>query len=198
MSSKKSVSLILSIAVLSLFLSAEAFAQTTPQIILTPNSKPVSKGEDLAVKVELETGKGNGTNSYMAILSYPQDKLEFVSINTDGSPFAMSLVSKGGDGKVSMIRGSTKTVEGKLLAGTVNFKAKSQADASDVKVTNESAIIRSSDNSNILPGSTVQNSKPSSSEGLPGSTIQEGAGSTSNWINAIFNSIKNFFSSLFK
>lgn len=202
MVSKRSVPLILAIATLTLVFSAQAYAQTTPEILLTPDLKTVDAGKKLAVKVEVVTGEGNGVNSYIASLSYPEDRLTFDSINTDGSPFSMALEAKGGDGKVKIIRGSTKTVEGKLFAATVNFTAKTNTGGGVVSVEKDSAIIRSSDNSNILPGSTVQNTGNSgggANSNMMGGGQMAGEGMDySNWFSGFFNFFKNIFSSWFK
>lgn len=197
MASKRSLSLIVSVAALAfLFTTTEAFAQATPGIILTPDKTSVKAGENLTVKMEIETGPGNATNSFQASLNYPKEKLQFESVKTEGSPFSMELEAKGGDGKVRVIRGSFKKLEGKLFAATVNFKALQNTDAGAVSVNNnDSAIVRSSDNKNILPGSTLQNQ--SSGSQTPSGTATS-APAKSDWVNSIFGRIKAFFSSFFK
>ena len=181
-------------SILLFFLSTtKASAQ---EITLEPNKESLASGDELVLTVNLDTGTGNETNSYIASLDYPEDKLEFVSIDTSKSPFNMALESKGGEGKVTIMRGTTEAKTGKVLVGTVNFKAKASTPASVVTVNDDSAIIRSSDNTNILPGSTVQNSAPSgkSMEGSGADSAQE----KSSGIMGIWEWIKNFFSSLFK
>ncbi len=193
MAKRRSLALLVSVTAFTLFLSAEAFAQSSPQILLEPNKKTVSAGEILSITVSLDTGAGNASNSYIASLEYPKDKLTYESIDADKSPFTMALEAEGGDGKVSIIRGSTKALEGKLIAGTVNFKAKVETGAEVVTVSKDSAIIRSSDNTNILPGSTVQKSNDPANEVSPQVVKSQQSGG----IMGIFEWIKNFFSSLF-
>ena len=197
MTHKKSLSLLTSVTAFTLVFASQAHAQS---IDLDPNKPSIAAGETLTITVSVDTGTGNGSNSYIAALDYPEDKLSFDSINTDNSPFNMALESEGGDGKVSIIRGSTKTLEGKNFAATVNFKAKSQVAASEVKVNNDSAIIRSSDNTNILPGSTVQKAEdaqmPAGDHGMTNNETTEA--DKSGGLSGFFTWIKNIFSSFFK
>lgn len=193
MTRNKSLPLLISVTSLILVFAAQAHAQS---INLEPDKPSVAAGETLTIKVSVDTGPGNGSNSYIAALDYPKDKLTFDSINTENSPFNMALEAKGGDGKVSIIRGSTKALEGKHFAAAVHFKAKSQTGAGEVTVSNDSAIIRSSDNTNILPGSTVQKDNGSGTPAMENETMVNKNQSGS--FMGIINWIKNLFSSFFK
>lgn len=173
-----------------------SLAQSVGQIILEPSKQSVSAGEDLTIKVSIDTGAGNETNSYQASLKYPEDKLTFESINTDTSPFNMALQATGENGEVKIIRGSVKKLEGKIFAANVKFKAKADTGADVVTVANDSAIIRSSDNTNVIPGSTLNNdSGNSESQDNVMAQISNKMNLSEIW--GIFEKIKNFFSSLF-
>jgi len=185
------------LAVLLFFIVAtKAFAKANASFILEPAKKTLASGDELILTVSLDTGQGNKTNSYIASLSYPEDQLEFVSIDTSKSPFNMALEAKGGDGKVTIMRGTTEAQSGKALVGTVKFKAKTSTSSDRVTVSNNSAIISSLDNTNILPGSTVQNSPNTVTERAKNPMGQIGEKLSA--ILGIFGWIKNFFSSFFK
>ena len=196
MTRKNSLVLLSVIVLCSVFLTAPALAQTGPQIILQASKESLTPGDPLTITVSLETGVGNQVNSFIASLKYPQDKLDFQTIDTDTSPFNMALEATGGNGQVKIIRGSVKSLTGKIFVGKVNFKAKSAVKSNVITVNNDSAIIRSSDNSNLLPGSKIQNqpgprTQPSahnigSMQDLPGG------------FEGFIGRIKNFFFSFFK
>lgn len=175
------------------FLVSQVSAQSqTPQILLEADKNQVKTGENLVVNVSLETGEGNMTNSFIASLNYPADQLDFVSIDTSKSPFTMALEAKGGDGQVKIIRGATKGQTGKILIGQITWKAKDTVNASVITVNNDSAIIRSSDNTNILPGSTVQNDTPQINPSVAPSMAPETQPVQK--INSFIEAIKKWFS----
>jgi hypothetical protein len=169
-------------------------AQTKAGFTLTSNQETVKTGDTLQVTINMNTG-GQKVNSFIAQLSYPQDKLTFESVNTDTSPFSMALEASGGDGTVKIIRGSTTSQTGELFIAKVTFKALSAASAKDISFSNESAIL-SYDNKNILPESIVTNNSNIPADQTP--TIENSGLNQSNFFVDILNSIISFFTSLFK
>lgn len=180
------------ILITSILTPTEAMAQATASFILQPDKTSLNAGENLIITIDMNTG-GQNVNSYITNLSYPEDKFTYEDINTDGSPFTMALEAKGGNGEVNIIRGTTKAVNGKELIGKASFKAKMNASADEIKLTSKSAII-SSDNENILPNSSVQNTTSSTST----SDTSDTKVTTSNPLLKIWQSLVNFFSSIFK
>ena len=189
---KKNLVVLPLIVLVSALMVVPVFAQSVPAITLESSKDLVKSGEELLVTVNLDPGEGNKTNSFIASLSYPQDKLTFESVDPDKSSFKMALQADGGNGKVTIIRGSIGPLKGKQVAGEVKFKATKDVSASEITVNNDSAIIRTSDNTNILPGSTVQNNSGGQAQDNPESSESSGG------VFAIFESIKNFFLSFFK
>lgn len=157
---------------------------------LKPNKTSLTAEEILEVSVTLNAGT-NEVSSYITNLTYPEDKLVFEAISTDTSPFSMLLESKGGDGQVNIIKGSTTPLTGDLYIGKVTFKAKSSTSANVVKLSDKSAILTTK-NVNILPGSNVQNDAQSTG------TSEQSSVALPTWISSLFSSVKNFFSSFFK
>lgn len=186
----------LTILVLFFISTPLTYAQTnTAKLVVEPNTQTVSAGGSLELTVKMNTGSTK-VNSYVAELNYPQDKLTFESINTDGSPFTMALEAKGENGVVNIIRGTTNAVSGEALVGKVTFKAVANVAANEVTISNNSAII-SSDNKNILSGSTVTDNSPIANSPQVGESPIL-VDNQQNFFMKIINSISSFFSSLFK
>jgi hypothetical protein len=178
----------------SLIVTPLAQAQISAQFLLEPANTQIASGNFVELTVTMNTGESK-VNSYAAELNYPADKLTFESINTEGSPFTMALESKGGNGKVSIIRGTTTAVSGEALIGKISFKANSSVNTNEITISNNSAII-SSDNKNILPGSTVIDNSTHAPSNEP--RINEPTQPSPNPVVRILNSIIKLFSSIFK
>jgi len=89
---------------------------------LSPASKTVPQNATFSVAVRVSST--DPINSVSAYLSYPADKLDFVSISTSGSAFDMQVENVGGGGQVKISRGLVGVVTGDKLIATVNFRAK--------------------------------------------------------------------------
>lgn len=156
--SKKIIFTFIGSILIGLFLvNSVAAANNKAKFILSSTRQALKPGDILKTTVTIDTGVGNGINSYQLVLNYPQAKLTFVSFDAANSPFNMVLQSGGTNGVVNIIRGTTTTQTGKLLVGTLVFKATKNTSANELNISTDSAIVRSSDNTNILDGSTIQN-----------------------------------------
>ncbi|HEX5448340.1 MAG TPA: cohesin domain-containing protein [Candidatus Saccharimonadales bacterium] len=129
--------------------TASRVAFKTPSLSLTPSSKSVPLSSALAVKIWADTG-GQKVNDVQVKLSYPIDKLNFVSINTKGSAFGLAVKDTLGIGKISISRGSFDPLSGKLLVATVNFTGANNHGTATVKFTKGTALVSSMTNKNIL------------------------------------------------
>jgi len=92
---------------------------------LSPASKSVPQGTTLSIAVRVSSS--DPIDSVLAVLSYPADKLDFLSINTSGSPFDLNLPPEthGGGGSVSIGSGHVGgAISGDKFIATVNFRAK--------------------------------------------------------------------------
>ncbi len=121
---KKFLSKILLIALL---IPSFSFLGSAPvlaggSIYLSPGSKTVSQGSNFSISVRVSSS--DPIDTAQANLSYPVDKLDFVSISYSGSAFPIQAESSGGSGVVKIGRGIAGTVSGDKLVGTVTFRAK--------------------------------------------------------------------------
>ena len=126
-------------------------------LYLVPPSGTVVQNNSFSVAIRLNTG-GESVNAVQANLSYPADKLDFVSINDAGSAFGYIAENQGGDGSIRIARATTPggpPASGDVLVSTVNFKAKVGSGIAAVDFAAGSGVARSNgDGVNILSGTT--------------------------------------------
>ena len=91
-------------------------------LYLSPASKIVPQGSVFSVSVRVSSTEP--INTVQANLSYPTDKVDFVSINTVGSAFDIQAENSGGGGLIKIGRGLVGVVTGDKLVASINFKAK--------------------------------------------------------------------------
>ena len=90
-------------------------------IQLNPTGGAYTVGNTLSVQVRENSG---GTNVYATQvgLTYPQNLLQYVSTDGNGSNFPTDTgLGSGGNGHVKIVRGSTQPVANDALIATVNF-----------------------------------------------------------------------------
>ncbi|OGY24525.1 MAG: hypothetical protein A2Y57_01345 [Candidatus Woykebacteria bacterium RBG_13_40_7b] len=133
-----------------LFNTNQAFAAAS--LSFSPASGSFAKDSTLTVSVIANTG-GENVNSIQAYFSYPADKLQFLSIGTEGSPLSM-FWEKLEAGGVVKIAGSLPTpgFSGSKSIATVTFKVKVDSGSGALSFTNDSVVLRDSDSANILSG----------------------------------------------
>ena len=122
-----------------------------PNLSLEPASQRVLLSSSLAIKIWANTS-GQKVNAVQVNLSYPIDKLNFVSVDSTNSAFGLSVKGEGANGKITIARGSFQPVSGKLLVATVNFSGANSSGQAIVKFTNGTALLNASTNRNILAG----------------------------------------------
>lgn len=120
-------------------------------LYLSPASSSVAQGSSFSVSVRVNTG-GDGVNAVQANLSYPVDKLDFLGISTYGTAFEIQAENTGGGGSIRIGRGHVGSVTGDQLVATITFKAKPSSGSATVGFTSGSAVVRTSDNKNIISG----------------------------------------------
>jgi hypothetical protein len=121
----------------------------TPNLTLSPDSQKVALSEPLAVQIWADTD-GQKVNAVQANLSYPIDKLNFVNVDSNGSAFGLTVEGSGGNGKITIARGSFEPVSGKLLVATVNFTGADNKGEATVNFSSTTALTSSTSNKNIL------------------------------------------------
>jgi|GEM_PF-4219381 len=151
-------------------------------LYLTPSSGTYSVGQTLTVTVYTNTG-GDPVNAVEADFSYPSSKLQFQSIDTGSSAFGISAPSSGGSGTVQIARGNTSGISGTLIVAAVHFTVLATGSAA-MSFQGSSAVVRSTDNANILSGTTGANftlsaaATPPPSTPKPSTPASSGSGKT--------------------
>lgn len=141
-------------AVIGTYLILQAGAapksQAAVALSLSPASQRVKVGQNLDVDIKVNTN-GQAVNAVQASLSYPADKLEFVSVDNSGSAFDVTAFTSGGDGSVTIARGASTAVNSiSAQIATVQFRTLASTRKATVSFKTTSAVIRASDNINIL------------------------------------------------
>jgi hypothetical protein len=119
------------------------------RLYLKTDSLNVNTGETVTVGIRVDTG-GDLINSVQANLTYPADRLEYVGASSEGTAFPVQAEEVGGSGKVAIARGSIPKVSGDQLVATVRFRVKAGSGRAVIAIGPGSAMVRSSDNANIL------------------------------------------------
>lgn len=129
-------------------------AAGTATMSLSPASKTLNQGESFTVQIREDSGT-EPVNAVQANLTYDANMLDFVSIDDTGTAFGFPLDESGGGGSVKIARMSIPDSQtGDQLIATVTFTAKTIPGATTIDFASGTAIVRSTDNVDIL-GSTT-------------------------------------------
>lgn len=110
-------------------LSQSSARPAAPAIYMTPETLTVAANATVSVSVYEDSGS-NRVLSAGVQFNYPQNLLDFVSIDSSASPFVSKVASTGGNGTVTIARGTdyelgqSGALTGPQLLGVVTFKAK--------------------------------------------------------------------------
>jgi hypothetical protein len=115
------------------------------------SSSSVTKGSNITVTIKENSG-AEPVNAASASLSYPTDKLSYVSIS-NSSVFNIAAASSGGSGSVKVDRGSLSAVTGSQTVASVTFKALSDSGTAKINVTSAS-VISANTNADIASGTS--------------------------------------------
>jgi len=116
---------------------------------LVPSKQTVSLNSTLTAEIWVDSGD-QAVNAVQADLSYPTDRLQFVNIDTEASAFGVGAEAKGANGRITVARGNIAQLIGKQLVAKVTFQAIAADGQADLTFSQESRLLRSSDNLNIL------------------------------------------------
>ena len=133
---------ITSLLATNLFAISVARVYAAGNFYLSPASKSVSQGASFAVAIRVNSS--SPINAVQANLSYPADKLNFVSISSAGSAFALQVESSAGNGSVRIARGLIGTTSGDKLIATVTFRAKVNSGSAVVSFAGGTQAVNSS------------------------------------------------------
>lgn len=112
-------------------------------ISMVANKSTVSAGSSLVVAVYINGG-GTPINAIQVDLNYPTSKLQYVGVNFSGGAFEIGAAAGGGNGAVSIARGTTSTISGSALVGTVTFKALASSGSATIGVSSSSSLVNPS------------------------------------------------------
>ncbi|MBI4033675.1 hypothetical protein HY379_01620 [Candidatus Saccharibacteria bacterium] len=167
--------------VVGLGVALPAFAAGSATLYLSPASASVASGSNLVVKVYEDSGS-TGVNAVQANLTYPTNLLSYVSY-ASSSAFSVEAENPGGNsGSLRFARGSITPRTGAQLVVTITFKAVTGSGTANVSFASGSSVINSTDNSDILSGTTggkytlTKAASSSSSSGSSGSTAAPAKG----------------------
>ena len=107
------------------------------------------KDDTVNVRVRVDT-QDELVNAVQAVFTYPKDILEFERIDPAGSAFGIDAQSFVDNGSANIARGNIIPVKGDAMLATVQFKVIANNGKADLAFTDESSIVRVSDNTNIL------------------------------------------------
>jgi hypothetical protein len=145
MNIRRLLSLMPAVAMAVAPLAAHALTGTTgtSKLYLQPAPGSYASGAQIRVAVRL-TDDVDPVNAVQANLAYPQNRLQFSSIDSAGSSFDIAAPSKGGNGTVEIARGALQPVKGNALVATVVFKVLA-AGTADLEFAQGSAVPRAAD-----------------------------------------------------
>lgn len=152
---QKFTKIILFVAVLATTLMpALPVAAAGGSISLTANKSTVSSGGMLIVAV-YTNGGATPINAVQVDLIYPASKLQYVGFSASGSAFEIGASSVGGGGSATLARGTTTSISGSGLVGTVTFKALVSSGSATIGVAGSSSLV--SDGNPVAYGSSGVN-----------------------------------------
>jgi hypothetical protein len=151
--------LVLMVAAMGVFVVVASRA-ASPQMYLNPAVISMNQGDDINVSIHINSGT-DPVNAVESDLSYDSTKLQYVSTDNTGSVFPLVAATNATPGSVKIARAispGTAPVVGDGLVAIVTFHALVGSGSSNISIASSSAVVRSTDNTNILvdsAGSTV-------------------------------------------
>lgn len=126
-------------------------APPPPTVYINPSTQTLAANTTFTVTVRENSGT-TPTNAIQAVFTYPANLLDFVSIDTTGSPFDIgnSLSSSGGSGKVTIGRGAGTNQTGDQLVGTVTFKTKTTSGTAALAFDTGTQLLSATNNTQLL------------------------------------------------
>jgi hypothetical protein len=154
--------LILLFVVAGLFLQTGRAHAATASLYLSPANQNITPGSTVSLTIHENSG-ADPVNAVQIKLNYPTDKLSFSNISYTGNEFDVHAAQSGGGGLVLLAVGKTPPpATGDQIVATVNFQATGTGAAninfgcnfSYSGCTDGNAVVRDTDNIDILSGTT--------------------------------------------
>lgn len=128
---------------------ARSAAAGTATMTLTPATQTVNHNANFTVEVRENSGT-EAVNAVQSNLIYDQNALDFISIDTSTSAFSLLFEESGGNGMVKIARTSPNPLTGNQLVAKVTFRAKNTPGITGVDFAAGTAIVRVSDQVDVL------------------------------------------------
>lgn len=136
---------LLIIFLFSLFFVAFAPAvNAAGNLYFSPASGTKYNGQNFTVGVR--ASGMDGVDAVNATFTYPADKLTFVSISSGSSAWDVKAEEGGGNGTVTIQRGSTSSLTGDKLVANVTFKPKTNTGTAALSFAGDAALTRAGSN----------------------------------------------------
>lgn len=142
------LTLVLAATVLALQPLATVAADGNDSLYLTPNGGSFTVGQHFKIEIR-ENSNGEQINAVQAELGYPTNMLEFWGIDHPGSDFDVDAQRSGGNGAVTVAKGTTKPFTGDKLVARVEFKVIAPGGI-NISVRDNSVLASHQGNKNIL------------------------------------------------
>lgn len=127
-------------------------AAGTSDMFLLPATQSVNQNTNFSVEIREDSGT-EPVNAIQADLTYDDARLDFVSVTTSAA-FDIDAETFGSGGVIRIARGTVVPKTGDQLVATVTFNARPGAGATSVNFSVSSAVVASSDNTDILASTT--------------------------------------------
>jgi hypothetical protein len=139
------------ILAVSIFINLpKAVSAQSAVLYFSPSDGTFAQGESFWVDIMVNT-KGEKVNAVAAYLSYAQDKLEALGVNTAGSIMTIWAEKSVADGKIRISGGlPTPGFSGIQKIASIGFKIKSASGSINLKFSSDSAVLTDVGNKNIL------------------------------------------------
>lgn len=122
---------------------------TSPKLSVATAQEKVSKNSEITVEVWADSGTEK-VNAVQIVLSYPQDKLQYKSVDASGSAFPIAASAKASGGKVTIARGAATPISGHLLVAKVHFTVLAGSGEASVQFTKSTALVSATTHKNVL------------------------------------------------
>lgn len=114
-------------------------APNPPSIYLTPASQTFGPSQTFTVQLRANSGS-TPINAVDATITYPTNLIDFVSVSEAGSAFNQGPSSIGGNGKVTVSKGSLSAKTNDQLAATITFKTKTTSGSGTLAFTGDPVL----------------------------------------------------------
>ncbi len=149
-SNMKTKILLLFTAIMALCIMPFGQASAASGLYLSPASKSATLGSSVSFAVRINAD--SAVNAVQANISYPADKLTYLSTSFSGTAFEIQAESSGGGGSIRMARGTLAAVTGNQLVATITFRANSSSGSGSITFNGDSSLVNNG--SSVASGGT--------------------------------------------